>query len=491
MTATFEHAAELAALMWARFDDRSTLMEMLNDSFTKDEILLCVRLFYSEGYMTNYQLKERFCEETGIYPEIWEEAIGDRSFAYVLALESSDCKSSGRSLAQMLTTIERICENERPLLKICHSMSEVEARLFWHAVLGERFPIAFKTFVSGLALLHRPKIHRDWGNVKKSKGKKRAEIGFSRTVVELADTMGKHELVSRILKDQNSLPRSEILNPRRAIKGGTFLPWGHIHLPADTYLDVVGGSRYFLHSFGTSMGHDAYYLRDRTGARLNAEQVPFTPPPDDWIVEVEVTGDPLEISVVTDCLYHRRPMADRPYSERITYLNESEWANLTQVRTLRPVPEHESSTTLLEQVPPDTSLRLLKDEPYQFGMPIGWVLAGRAFEFNVLLTDIRRDRNNSLHARIAVMDGHDPFPVAQIILPKDVGPAVSDRLAKRGVSFGTDWEDVCEKGIVLRSYCSEIDPNSFQFNEPAMLSVIDDSGLGDVNQLTDVIEVMI
>jgi len=457
-------AAEMALNLWEdrKGKARAEVMETLLRFTGLEGLLDCLRLYYGGQRISPRMAKHMFCEAAGVWPEVWEVAVKEESFSDVLATESSDSGPSGWSVKQALTMLDDLEQHD--LLRICHSMNEVEAFVFWKAAFGEKvLPISELSFVCALGWQSRINVQ---------------------TVTSAYHMMPVDELVMRIVADPESLPYVHP-KPKRGVQACNFRPWGRNILPDEGYVDIVSGKRRFLHVHRDRKGDSVCTLRDRTGAVVPGLPMKWdgVAPEGEWIVEVE---ENYRLQRVTDCLYHDESVIGLPYEERLAHLEA--WKPLMRVTTPSPLTPHDSAQSILTEAKDGEQVRILNGSPYTPGESGGWILLNSIFQFFLLLTHVKRNGDGYAVVRLAAMDGFDPESVCELTLDGLLSTTLFARLTFRERLIEREWEVVENLGVLLEVSCTDIEADTYRFLNPIAASIASDLGRGDTSQFTDIVE---
>lgn len=135
---------------------RDALRQITNGS----DAALIFHLFFDRTYTTNSHWKSMpkgelagmFAEEVGVFVDVVLDALGEDSLAMALAQESDKSTTRGYTIVQMMGVIESFMAGKMKVLDAAHGMNEIEARLFWTHVLGERVNITPHAYLMCLGM---------------------------------------------------------------------------------------------------------------------------------------------------------------------------------------------------------------------------------------------------------------------------------------------------------------------------------------------------
>ena len=123
---------------------------------TESEALQAYALLFPKETLTVRKVLSRIADDVATSYEVLVDMAGERP-AFLLASESSASNSSNWSLSDALNIRESIIEGECPFLPLSIQMSEIEARLLWASVLGERTPFTKLQYMRTLNGEMKPK----------------------------------------------------------------------------------------------------------------------------------------------------------------------------------------------------------------------------------------------------------------------------------------------------------------------------------------------
>ncbi len=431
-----------------------------------EKILAVCEFLYDGPYISPKNLRLKLSEEINVYPHSISQTLGHESLAEMLASESEGCESNDWSVEKALAILKSLYSHD--IMDLCYKMDELEAMLFWNAACSSSpVPMSKHSFLCSLAwcLGLRDKISHD-------------------EIYSAYATTPFSEVVLRLLNEPESIP---LLMPRAecAMRGGHYQPWTHSQLPEDTFLDIIRGPRRFLHI------HDKKAtLRGRDGKRVIGLKTMWDGhrPRGNWIIEVESMDNRLWCA--TDCLYHNESIIDLPYEERLSHLES--WAkDEKRLDVIVPfaLSGHETVAEISGMLEDSHMARIVSSGPYKPGADCGWIVVHHAFQFRLLVTEVRRNQDGFIELKLAALDGHDTYPVHLLTLDTDKSQSALLILSQRGHVPEEDWEDVEQLGIILEGTCTDIEPGTYRFLNYQPLSFNGELGRGDASQYTDIIEV--
>lgn len=443
--------------------ERRKIVAELLATHGREGMFDCIDLWFKTKRLNAAALCSLFLESTGVFVSIYEMRKQGERLPDVLSLESRPAGPTTWTTQKALAVLSDLRNYD--MLNVAHELREDEANFFWRCALGWPRSCSKNSFLFALS-------------------RRRADV---RVVHQAAAFMGVNELVTRILDDPASIPDAAKVNPKQAVVAAMYRPWGKRNLPlAEMYVDVVGGRRCLLHVYGNAH-HRMSVLRKRSGERirrLSADEIPDG----EWIVEVEMDEDLRQVLMVTDCLYADSDISNLTYVKRIKKLEPwaERWNIIKPERVLRTDVEVGS---LLESIPPASTLRLVKPGPYAFGEDGGWIAVSHIYRFACLvsgLTVIGDERKIEL----SLMDGFEPIVVSEFAPGVKILNQIDVVLKAREVVYQEGYNELTHYGIVMAITCTDIDEENMKFREITGPEIKVDDGIGDVSQITDMLEMM-
>ena len=145
----FQNASRIYESIRLGGNKREALSVLQNE----DDALNFYSLLYPEKkLLTKNKLSSLFAEEVGVFIDVVMDVLGDNSLAMTLAQESSTTTSHGWSIKDAKRMMESLSLGAVKVLDTAHKMDEIEARLFWSYMLGEKPPITSRAFVTYLGI---------------------------------------------------------------------------------------------------------------------------------------------------------------------------------------------------------------------------------------------------------------------------------------------------------------------------------------------------
>jgi len=447
-------------LRQSRAPERKKIVAELLAKHGREGLFDCIDLWFRPKRLNESALCSLFLESTDVFISIYElRKQGDR-LPNVLSLESRPAGPTSWNTKKALAVLSNMRSYD--MLNIAHELREDEANFFWRCALGWPRSCSPKSFILAMS----------WKRVD------------SRVAHQAYAFMGMSELVKRILDDPQSIPDATKVNPRQAINAAAYRPWGKRELPlANMYIDVVNGRRCLMHVYGNAH-HRMSVLRKRSGEklrRLTADQVPEG----EWVVEVEMDEDLREILMVTDCLFANGDLSDKIYIERIEYLEP--WVQEWNVIVPEAIQKIDIDVpTLLESIPPTSSLRLLKPGTYDFGADGGWIAVSHVYRFACLLSGLSV-LGDERTIEVSLMDGFEPTVVGEFSPDVTVLNQLDTMLKARSFTYQEGYNELTNFGIVIDVTCTNFS-DEMKFNEIVNPQLKPDEGISDVSQYTDLLE---
>ena len=442
--------------------------------FEMDDILDVFYPKYSrfpEKFTTAFHIRQEICKELAISPEVWDEVLMGKPIVPALAEESNISKSEGISLRKAFALMHKI--EDVNILKLCARMSEVEARLFWARVLGEKPPIPITRFLQLFSYV----------------GGEGRSIRYIR---RLLTAMTPIEIIALLKGTDPRLKAMEKdslkVQPGVPFIGPYYPAWTKATVPNGVYLDIIKGPRRFLHitEFPKGEWRGVLYSRDRKAVgKLTASQLPIDPN-QEYIFEVETNSN--AVSKITDiiCVGDDWEFYNRPYRERLSH------AELLSLKVDYNKPTILESGTdishVLNRLQDDERVRLVSEGPFQIGGEGGWMLMQSAFHLHLLLSGVKRYQDYSIEARLSVMDGFEPIEVAQVVLSDGQAYQLRERLAREGVMITQGKLDTEPYTVIFVGEVRKIDLSQMIIKDVEILHMDETLGLSDVSQFTDIVE---
>ena len=425
---------------------------------------------YNEYFITISHIRQNVCNELGISPIVWDEALLGQPIVPTLAEESpveGGAYMKGKEAIMLMHDI-----TDKSTLKIATKMNEEEAKLFWSRALGESPCVPIHKFlqIASNAL----------GNGKSMKYIRRLLDHMTPTEI-IVFFKGSDPQMDKLEKKMSHLQPGSSFSPP------LYPAWTKTVIPSGVYLDVVKGQRRYLHIVEFPKGEykGTLYTRDRKAvANIATEHLPIEG--NEAILEVEVTGN--NIDRITDVLAlgDDWEIYKQSYVERLSLVNRYEFKKpVTEPHILE---EGSEVSEIFNKIEDGERVRLISSGPFEVGGEGGWILLQKAFHLHLLLSRVKRNQDYDVIVGLSVMDGFDPFPICEMKLGEKGAYTLRERLATEGVQIGTQWMPIDEYAIVFVTEVHSVDEHRLGLEEVELLHIDSNLGLSDVSQLTDVIE---
>jgi len=465
-----KRVSEIAATFWSSTQGKKAAREFVEslvaEAKDEHEMVEAAEFIFGGPYLSAKNLRLKLAEEANVYAHTISQSLGYDSLAESLASESQGNPSTGMTISRALAICKDI--HQYDILMLASKMDELEALMFWNCLLSTRpIPMHQKTFLHTICSNYHKRFQFSQGDI----------AGAYATTPFI-------ELLIRVLRSPETIPS---LKPRAgcAIRGALYKPWGKSILPEKGYLDIVRGKRHFLYIFSSKA-----VLRNREGTTVVGLKRKWDgrKPAGDWIVEVEILDD--KLWCITDCLYYNESTIHLPYEERISLLQN--WLSGGRpIKVIEPVrlTGEESATDIMSMMENGEIARIVDEGAYRPNEHSGWILVHHAFQFRLLITHIRRDKDGNIAVRLAALDGFDTYPIHTHTFDSEGSNNAFLHVNRRGFTPEEDWEDVEHLGIVVEGSCTDIDSQSLAFRNYESAGINGELGRGDVSQFTDIVEV--
>ena len=459
--ALWEMTKATAPLLENYRNDMDTIVDILYPEYSR----------HPERFTTLTHIRDNVCNELGISPLIWDEALAGKPIVPTLAEESHPTNKGELTVKQALAIMHDI--ESRNILKVCAKMNECEARLFWSRALGEKPCIPVHRFLQSLSHVG-------------------GEGRSARYIRRLLTAMSPVEVLALF---KGTDPRLESMEqdmlktqPGVPFMGPYYPAWTKATVPSGVYLDIIRGQRRFLHitEFPAGEWRGVLYSRDgKVVGKLRQEALPVEPG-QEYVFEVEYDGT--NVTCITDivCVGEDWDFHNRPYTERLQH------ADLLplKVKATKPLILEEGSdmSYTLNQLQDGERARLIDSGSFNIGGEGGWMLMQSALHLHLLLSSVRRNRDFSIEACFSVMDGFEPIEVCRVTLTDGQSYQLRDRLAREGVMVSGSRLDTEQYAVLFTAEVRKVDFSQMTLADVEILHMDDTLGMSDVSQLTDVVE---
>ena len=419
---------------------------------------------HPEIFVTPEWIRDNVCEELDIPQETWNQRTGGIPLSILLASESPEMGGEGWTVKQAFMALHNLKQSS--VLQVAQKMSRPEAPMFWARALGEKPPIPIDKLLSII-----------------SEGRKNnMTLPHIRTLLM---TESPFSLLSKVVQEDD-IPYSPMgIQPGQPFKGPVYHIWSKSVLPEQTYVDPIMGQRRYLHvTKSLTQDYLKGMLYNREGQRIapmHHTDIPVTE--GEHVFEVEMDGT--RLLSITDYLSNHDDwyLYERPYVERLKALPQVK----CEVRVPVVVESGGDIDVLLNKA--DGSVRLVSAGPFVPGGDGGWLLSTSSYEYNLLLSRVRKDENFDYHVRLSVLDGFDIREVGETVVPTGVVNHLRNRLARAGFLVSHEWMPVESESIVISVEVLSVQPD-LTIDSCNILNLDDNLGLSDTSQITDLAEIL-
>ena len=464
----------------------------------EDACLIYQLFFNDKSKMSSKHITAMFAKEVGVFMEVVLDVLGEDSLAMTLAQESSKSTSQGRTIEQMMGVIETFKSGSISILETTHSMNEIEGRLFWTHILGERVNITPHAYMMN--------------------------IGMNENIPK--DAMKRHvalkepfSLLHTIFNDPKSLDvpsrwyeETDIaLTPRRY---KPFLP----HQDEKTLMDYNGGVYQRIPQNGKT--RMLYVLPEANGTRLvwrdRAGRIdkPNSVPNVNWLPKGPLI---MEVSLETDHRtgYTRLGVFDAIFpryphltlQERLDKLHEhlkehqednrlkiedDDWLYPDAPIIIHSLSGPHKISSIVSWGEDDEVCRfpdLGAFDPFEDG---GYILLKSHAKKALRLSEVRKLHDDALQIRLCCIDGVDDFiNVVEAEVTGDLKIASQGTVSRlTDIRIDENWACLPDESMIVIEVLApiiEFDENGVILEDVHVLGLRDDLGISDITQYVDLL----
>jgi len=160
-------------------------------------------LLFPKETLTERKVLSKVASELNVPYEVLREMLGTRA-SLLLASESSASNPSDWSLEDALRVRDAVMESDYSFLPLSKQMGEIEARLFWASVIGEKSPFTSLRFLDSL----NPEVSPD-------------------TISSSREFLSDEEIITALYTDVGLLfdPKYWYDKPTAALRKRRYTPW--------------------------------------------------------------------------------------------------------------------------------------------------------------------------------------------------------------------------------------------------------------------------
>ena len=458
----FAHAARLHENIILGVSKNQVFSDV--DSF-KDAMELYQLFIPSKPLLNKTTLVNRFAEEVGTYIDVVMDVLGERKVWKALAGESNEGSPRNRSVSEMIMYAESVAEGAISILDAAHTMDEVEAKLFWRFIMGEKVmtETAFLLSVSGNKI--SPQVLNR--HIKRKPTYELLEVLFTDPLSLDAGELWYQDI------DLALVPRRFF--PHISTEGQNKI----INYNGGFYQRVLDkGSTKMLHIINEPTG-SRFVWRDRSGRLIPRGIAPKL----SWsingpvILETVPVNDTLH---VYDAIYPR--YAHLKLDERLKRFQES--------LTDEPIIVHHP--VLIDHwgslAHDDDMIRFPNNNPYNPTEEGGYTLMKSLARKPFRIHSVKKNED-SISIKVCALDGIDDFVVVgEMETFGDLTGQLAFTINRRtGMVLHNQWQEVpSEQCIVVEVVTPTIIKNPLVIVDPLLVAVRDDLGMNDVLQVVDI-----
>jgi len=444
--------------------------EALSSIDTEKAALNLYSLLYPDKkLLTKGGLSSMFANEVGVFIDVVIDILGNNSLSLSLAQESNKSSSQGWTVNDAKRMMESVSLGALGVLDVSYKMDEIEARLFWNCILGEKSPITPRAFVIHLGV---------------NKG---LPIDVMKRHAHLKDT---RELIHSIYTDPEGLdiPNRWYEETKLALSPRRYLPF-HPHESIDKVNDFNNSFYQRLSNKGSTKmlyvisEHDGvrFVWRDRSGKIVSNGKAPDISwlPKTPMILETSTDGNNIH---VYDAIFPRYP-------------------NLTLIERLVKLEKHTKNTPIIVHHPThiDSIVELISSlsdgdairfpnmdayEPFSNG---GLVLMTSLSKMYLRLHSVKIIED-TLSLKLSCVDGYDDFiEVGNVDVYDSVKNSIQSVLGRMTLNiFDNSWKDIDDDCIiVLEVIVPAILKDPLTIPDALVSCVREDLGISDITQYVD------
>lgn len=396
---------------------------------TESEALQAYALLFPKKTLTVRKALSKIADDVATSYEVLLDMAGERP-ALLLASESSASNASNWSLSDALDIRESIMEGEYPFLPLSIQMSEIEARLLWASVLGERTPFTKLQYMRTLNGQMEPK-----------------------TILGSKSFLTDEEIISALHRDTDLLfnPKHWYEKPTAALRKRIYTSWSKHK------------------SVGLEDFNGALYQEIPTGA-ITLEY------DEEENVIIERSG-----SVITDVAYPEHPqliLKDRLSAYAETHEDEIAWPKM--------IPSWESL------VKNEKTIRFPAVGPFSPMENGGFVLVKTSCQFAFRISAYQN--TGTLRLKLQALDGIEDFidiGVCEVSDPSERSSIMFDIERRTDAHTDvTEWCDISEDVCIIVTVSSPfLDRHTDTMSEPIFIKMENEMGISDVTQYVDLVGV--
>lgn len=446
--------------------------EVLASIETEEAALDFYRLLYPQKKLiTRGALSALFANEVGVFIDVVMDVLGERELSLALAQESNVSTSQGWSIKDANRMMESVSLGAVKVLDTTHKMDEIEARLFWSHMLGNKAPITSRAFV----------IH----------------LGVSRGIP--ADVMKRHAslkdatgLIQMIFKDPEGLdiPERWYEETKLALSPRRYIPF-HPHDSVDK-LVVFNNSHYqrIPNKGSTKMlyvirEHDGvrFVWRDRSGRIVSNGKAPDVSwlPDTPIILETVTDGNNIHVFDAIFPRYHHLGLA-----ERMMKLEE----HVKDTPMIVHHPTHIGSMAdLISSLNDDEAIRFPDMNPFNPLSEGGYVLMSSLSKL-ILRLHSMKSIQNTLSVKLSCVDGYDDYiVVGEVDVLGDIKNNLSSTVNRMTTIIPSgEWQDLPDEIVIpIEAIIPSILKDPLSIPDALVSSIREDLGISDVTQYVDIL----
>ena len=446
---------------------RKEVMQLINnmggDAMEILDICYAKSSKHPEVFASPEWVRDNICEELDIPHETWNEKTSGMPMAMLLSEESPEFGGAGWTVKQALMIMHNLKENS--VLQTAKGMNKEEAPLFWARVLGEKPPMPLDRFLQIAAEGRQYKM------------------GITK-VREMLMVESPFTLLTKIIQEDDIPHEPMGIQPGQPFKGPVYHIWSKAVLPEKMYLDTIKGQRRYLHIV-ESMDGAKGILYNREGQKTgNLPQIDIPVLDGEHVFEVEMVGG--RLMTITDYLSCTDDwyLYEKPYAERFATIPDV----TCKVKKMVLAEGGNDVSTVLDST--EDTVRLVSSGPFTPGGDGGWILSTTSYEYNLLLSSVKRDHEYQYHGTFSVLDGFEPREVMEVPIPTGMVNHLRNRLANAGILVGHEWMPVEEEAIIFNVEVKSVLPD-ITIGDCDVMKVDDNLGYSDASQITDLAEMLI
>ncbi len=461
----FSLAARLHESLLLGNDKRQVLSSIDN---YKDALELYHLFCPQRKIITKGDLHNLAAEEFGVFVDVIADVVGERETWRVLALESNVSGSRDWKVSEAIQHAESLKDGAIGLLEITSLLDEIEARLFWRFIIGEKVmrETAFLNAVSQNTSIQ------------------------SRILKQHIAVKDPEEILEALFNDPESLGAGVLWSeePSLALTPRRFIP--HLSQNGPTKIKKYNGGFYqrILAKGATNMLHitneptgSRFVWRDRTGRLIPKGLAPKL----DWSIKgpviLEALGENNTIHVY-DAIYPRYPTLT--LQERLEKFQSS----LTDEPIVVHFPtEIEHWSGLVTVLDDEEIIRFPNFSAYEPFSEGGYTLMTSMARKIFRLQQVKLNEGR-LFIRVAALDGLDDYViVGEMEAFDDLTPQLLFSIKRRTGFIPKDtWENVSDTDcIAVEVVTPRITYEPINIESPLLVAVRDDLGISDITQIVD------